>query len=582
MKQRTRFAVAVVTLACLLWAGPALAAVPAQGAVKDYSADRFDVELTVQPDGSLVVRETIVFRFVGGPFTYAFRDLAYSEIDEMDRLQASMDGAILPQGTGAGQVEVVAGQPLKVTWHFAPTSDSVHEFVLTYRVQGAIRQEAGADTLIWRAIPEDHDYEIERSTITLRTPASTTLLGTPELSGAAASQESDDGQVQWTAAEIEADESLVVTARFAPGSLVEAPPQWQARQAERQQQAARALPAGLAAGLLTLVLGLAALATFLVRQRRSDRASHARLVPVSTPPDQSPPGLAVRLTGGGTPALATIFDLAGRGLLLIEESGKGWLTGKQYSLERMPGEVELRPHEAGLLRALFEVKGGREGDSLPLSQVPHRLSSHAKWYNEPLEQEMEAAGWLDPQRKATRKRLIAPAIVAILGGGAVMVAGFIIAGSAAARAAGTALTVGAVGAGVGVAFFLLGLAALIAGGAFSPLSEQGEQAAAAWKGFATYLKDIVRGREFVAGETLFERYLPFAAGLGLGERWARHFQKQGYAAIPDWFRALEADGGDFGDVVAVLAATNASFSSSADGGAAGAAGASGGGSSGAG
>ena len=581
MKQRHGLLVAAVALVCLLWDGPALAAAPAQGAGKDYSADRFDVELTVQPDGSLLVSETIVFRFVGGPFTYAFRDLAYTKIDEIDRLQASMDGAVLPQGTGPGQVEIVAGRPLKVTWHFAPTSDSVHEFVLTYRVQGAIRQEAGSDTLIWRAIPEDHDYDVERSTITLSYPASSTLLGTPELSGAAANQEAGDGQVQWTAAGIHADESLVVTAHFAPGSLVDAPPQWQARQAERQQQTARAMPVGLVAGLLTLAVGLAALATFLARRRRSGLASRARLVRVSTPPDQSPPGLAVRLAGAGTPALATLFDLAGRGLLRIQESGKGRLGGKKYSLDRLPSDAELRPHEEGLLRTLFEEKGGGERDSLPLSQVARRLDSRAKWYREPLEQEMESAGWLDPRRKAARKRLIAAATVAILLGGAVMAAGFIVAGSAEARGAETALTLGAVAAGVGVALFLLGLAALIAAGAFSPLSAQGEQAAASWKSFGAYLKDIVRGREFVAGEALFERYLPFAAGFGLGERWAKHFQKQGYAAIPDWFRALEADADDFGAVVAVMAATNASFSS-ADGGAAAAAGASGGGASGAG
>jgi hypothetical protein len=573
MKGRAEFTVVVVALVCLLWAGPALAA-------KDYRAERFDVVLDVQSGGSLVVTETIRFRFEGGPFTYAFRDLAYTQIDEIDRLQASMDGEILAQGTGPGQVEVVAGRPLKVTWHFAPTSDSVHEFVLTYRVQGAIRQEAGADTLIWRAIPEDHDYTIERSTITLRNSASATLLGT-ELSGAVANQVSGDGQVQWAAAGIDADESLVVTARFSPGSLVEAPPQWQARDAERREQTARAVPAGLAAGLLALAGGLAALFAFLTHWRRSRVAGRARPVPQSMPPDKTPPGLAVRLAGSGSPALATLFDLAGREMLHIEESGKGWLTGRRYSLQRLPSAADLRPHEQGLRRALFEEKGGAMRDSLPLSEVAGRLAGRSKWVREPLEQELEDAGWIDPRREAARKRLMVTAIVAVLLGGAVMMAGFIVAGSAAARGTGTALTLGAVAAGVGVASFLLGLAALIAAAAFSPLSEQGEQAAASWKGFRAYLKEVSRGREFAAGEAVFESYLPFAAGFGLGEQWARHFQKQGYTAIPAWFQSLDLDGGDFGAVVAVMAAANASVSSG-DGGAAGAAGASGGGSSGAG
>ena len=44
------------------------------GAAKDYWAERFDVDLEIQPDGALVVTETVVFRFEGGPFTYYFRN----------------------------------------------------------------------------------------------------------------------------------------------------------------------------------------------------------------------------------------------------------------------------------------------------------------------------------------------------------------------------------------------------------------------------------------------------------------------------------------------------------------------------
>ena len=146
----------------------------AAGAAKDYRAERFDVDLEIQPDGALVVTETVVFRFEGGPFTYVFRDLAYTEIDEIDRLQASMDGEVLPQGTGPGQVEIETGDPLKVTWHFAPISDSTHTFTLVYRVQGAIRQLDDADALIWRAFPEEHDYKIASSTITLSYPPTAT------------------------------------------------------------------------------------------------------------------------------------------------------------------------------------------------------------------------------------------------------------------------------------------------------------------------------------------------------------------------------------------------------------------------
>ncbi|MBN1401341.1 MAG: DUF2207 domain-containing protein [Anaerolineae bacterium] len=574
MKPRHGLAVVVLTVASLLWASPVLAG-------KHYSAEVFDVVLDVQEDGALVVTETVRFRFEGGPFTYAFRDLAYTELDEIDRLQASMDGATLPQGTEPGEVEVVAGRPLKVTWHFAPTSDSVHEFVLTYRVQGVIRKEIDADALIWRAIPEEHDYEIERSTITLHHPASIGLVGVPQLSGVASSQESGDGWVRWSAGGIGADDSLVVTARFAPGSLVKVAPAWQARQAEQQQVEAKALRTGLTAGLLSLAAGLAALAWFVVRQRRAAEAGDAPLVSESMSADETPPGMAVMLTQTGMPALATLFDLAGRGVLRIEEGGKGLFGTRRYSLSRVPTDVPLRPHEEGLLRAVFEERSGGQRDSLPLSQVGHRVGSRNKWYREPLKQDLEGAGWYDARRKTARDLLMAVGVVAILVGGAVAVGGLILAITAAARGAATAATSGAVMAGVGAALFPLGLVGLVAGSALSPLSEAGKQAAATWKGFAADLKNIIRQREFVGGEELFERYLPFAAGFGLGERWAKHFQKHGYSTVPAWFRSLGADGRDFNAVVVLMASTHNSFSSGG-GGAAGAAGASGGGASGAG
>ena len=46
-------------------------AVPA----KEYSADRFDASIAVQEGGSLIVTKTVTFKFVGGPFTYVFRDI---------------------------------------------------------------------------------------------------------------------------------------------------------------------------------------------------------------------------------------------------------------------------------------------------------------------------------------------------------------------------------------------------------------------------------------------------------------------------------------------------------------------------
>ena len=59
------------------------------------------------------MKTTIVFRFTGGPFTYVFRELAFNNLDEIDNIQASLDGLVLAQGAQPGQVEITTGQPIK-------------------------------------------------------------------------------------------------------------------------------------------------------------------------------------------------------------------------------------------------------------------------------------------------------------------------------------------------------------------------------------------------------------------------------------------------------------------------------------
>ena len=71
---------------------------PVALAAKDYSADCFDVDIAIQSDGSALITETVVFRFVGGPFITVFRELTADETDGIDEVAAAMDGRVLPVG----------------------------------------------------------------------------------------------------------------------------------------------------------------------------------------------------------------------------------------------------------------------------------------------------------------------------------------------------------------------------------------------------------------------------------------------------------------------------------------------------
>ncbi len=384
---------ALVSILCLSF----LVTIPVM-AGKEYHAESFNVGVDIQKDASLVVTETIKFRFDGGPFTYVFRDVSRNETDDVEIMRASMDGVVFPAGAGAGQVEIQTGDPIKVTWHFAPTSDSAHEFVLRYRVLGAIRTGA-ADALIWRAIPESHDYTIDQASIAVTYPLDKHPLRAPSLDRTFTSTALDSGS-RLTTGKLDTDESVILTIQFGPGSLAGRPPAWQILQQQKDHQIELALPYGLGAAGLTLLLG----AVWVIRKGRSFRRDASQTIPgtqsYASPPAASPPALAARLNGNATGFLGTLFDLARRGVLQIEEGPRKW-GSRSFGVTRQPGSESFQPHEQVFLEAVFhKAKAGR----VNLTAIAS-LAYNTK-FTQALDQELDALGWRDTGRSARRSRFI--------------------------------------------------------------------------------------------------------------------------------------------------------------------------------
>jgi uncharacterized protein (TIGR04222 family) len=558
MNRKLLTALSAALLVALLLAGTALAD-------KSYRAERFDVQIDLQADGSALVTETVEFYFEGGDFTYAFRDISVTETDGISFIEAYMDRVPMPPGTQAGQVEVAGGNPLKVTWHFAPTSGP-HLFTVRYRAAGVVRK-GDADTVIWRAIPEDHDYSIARSTITITYPSQASLLQQPTLSRSYETS-SADHTVTLTTGSLGQDEQLLVTASFASGSLTQNTPAWQIRKSEVQAATAQAVPAGLIAGLATLVLGGLALFAY----ARSDQRdlNLGSVINTASPPADVPPAVVGKLTGKQHNVMAAVFDLAQRGVLEIREQ-KGFLGARKYILSRKETGLPLQPQEQGLLQALF--KPG-EADT-HLDQIATRLQSHHKLFDEPLEQQLVQRGWLDEDRKQKRNRLFMAGLAAMVFG-TFIIFGTICSGAAVGSGEWAAVTGGL--AGIGIALFLLSIIILMYAASFSPLTPAGEEQKARWESFARYLKGVSRGEESAIRPDYFERYLAYAVVFGLGTNWAKYFDRLGGVPLPAWFHAMAGSNGDFGAMIAVMSASDSASASAAGGGA----GASGGGSSGAG
>ena len=71
-------------LACLLLAGSlVLSALPTLAAEKSIVWDRFDVDLTVNTDGTFDVAEHQALRFIDGTFSFGYRNIVKSNLSHI-------------------------------------------------------------------------------------------------------------------------------------------------------------------------------------------------------------------------------------------------------------------------------------------------------------------------------------------------------------------------------------------------------------------------------------------------------------------------------------------------------------------
>lgn len=550
--------------ALLILVGFALFFTLAAQSDKSYRAEQFDVDVDIMPDRSLVVEETVRFVFTGGPFSYVFRELPTDHTDGIVDIVAGVDGVPWPRGDGPGEVEISGTNPIEVMWHLSPTADTAQTFTLTYRPLGVVRSSGGSDVLDWQALPDEYEYSIDSSRVTFNFPPGGTLDQEPDIRAGDATISTEPGSASFQMQELSSGDPLVVRLSFAEGAFSAAPPVWQTQQASQNSQAWVWF---VAAGLV-LVGGLAAF-------YRAARP-YSRTVPKATsliykPPVDLPPALAGYLanqTIGWHHALATLFDLAGRGLLEIEQIGeKSMFRSADFAVTLLNRPQGLRQHEQALIDLLFTDKKGVEQEVVTLAEMG-RLVTSSRWktYTTSLEEEAASEGLLDPAAKQTQKRVMVWSVLVLFLAFALFIVAFLLDDW---FGYWSLVTVGAV--------LLLGFLGLIFAAAISPLSDKGFQYATALEPFRKMLKDVSKGSADLPDMAYFEAYLPYATAYGIAEPWVKGQAKTGYHQIPAYFRATEASGAEMAAFVAIIsAASHSGGAASAAAGAAGAASAGGG------
>jgi uncharacterized membrane protein len=169
-------------LAAVVAAAIALAAATAARAeFRDYLLGPADVVVQIEPDGSLSVRESIEFSFLG-TFTGAYRDIPIRKGESIDRISVSDTGpaeGITNYRPGASAKLGSSGAPdtfgvarlkdrVRIVWHFS--SNSLRTFFISYRFRGlavAYHDVVDVDMNVWGA---QWPRDVSSLTATIRQP----------------------------------------------------------------------------------------------------------------------------------------------------------------------------------------------------------------------------------------------------------------------------------------------------------------------------------------------------------------------------------------------------------------------------
>jgi hypothetical protein len=335
----------------LLLLGAPLAPLQAQSS-RVYTWDRYNVDLTINPDGALDGVETQAFNYQSGTFRGASRSWATDRLGEITQVQVSEGDTPYILYTGPYNLSNAAtlpppgtfithpgGDGFEVAWFYAPVSaPATRTFTLRYHITGAIRVYPGGDQLWWNPIIAQHQADITGSQITIHLPAGantsnvTTQVIFPRGTHTSVSEAglvtiATDGPIR------QSDPAPEVRVQWPHGLIAAAPPPWQGAddaQRARQEQARLDAERRVAFVDLGILVGSALLVVlgglyWLVRWYRSGRDAPTPVAAdyLTTPPSDLPPGLVgvlVDEVADTRDVVATILDLGRQGHILIKET----------------------------------------------------------------------------------------------------------------------------------------------------------------------------------------------------------------------------------------------------------------------
>ncbi|HEY80663.1 MAG TPA: DUF2207 domain-containing protein [Caldilineae bacterium] len=508
------------------------AALPAAAQSKSVVWNRFDVDITVNPDGTFDVVEKQEIQFIGGPFTYGFRDISTDKTEGISDIRVGdVNGDYLQSSEeepGTFYVDQRSGS-VYVKWFFEPTTDAVRTFVIRYKVHGGLRYYDEGDQLWWKAVYADRPAEVRSSVVTVKVPAPAVIENMDTYFTMADMALLDAQTAKFTAkAPIPPGKPFEVRVQFTHGVVTGAAPSWQT-QADQEAEVSRWRTVAnvfvLFFGLMLIFLAPVGLYVLWHAFGRDPRPAIAPSY-LPEPPSDLPPGMAGTLIDEKADTkeiIATIVDLARRGYLRMEEvmndEDSGYSTRDFLYTRLKAPDDDLREYERYVLEKLFN--GERDRKLSDLKNTFYKYNAEAQQL---LSKAVAEEGFFVADPNKVRRKW--------LGFGAVLFLLTIIL-SCVGPAILSPLTDLGVLLGFGPFIFAIGLMIL---SFFMPKkTQQGADEAAKWEAFRTYLKNLDDYVELDKATELFERYLPYAIAFGLEKRYLRMWEPVQNVPAPTWY-----------------------------------------------
>ncbi len=516
--------------------------IPVQGQSRSVFWDVWDVEISDfdMVNNAFTVREIYSITF-SGTFRAGNAFIENQNLTSIENVMVYQDGVALSPSCSSQEPPRTfcvrnLSDGVNIDYFFAsPITNGRGEFVIEYRVLGALRAYEGGDQLWWTAVPtEKYGFSVGSSTIRVNLP--------PEL----APREGIDPVVTYgVSADVDvrgstiiaratrrigANDNFEIRAQFPhSGSLT--PPSWQSEFDSRRDFEENVQPlidlAVLAFSFLISIGGpLGVYALWYTRGRDPKTGPVPKFL--TEPPSNLPPavvGTLVDEKADTRDVISTLIDLSRRGYIVIEEDRPQMLFGMMgastFTFKRTdkPIDDELRAYERNMLNYIFGKNLERTMNSLKDKFYVHMPKLQDALYGEIVSEGLFSN---DPNTVRT--------LYSGMGVGILMLAGLALF-AAIGGVEGISPTLLCLPMAIGIT----GVAMMAVGQHMPRKTQKGAEEAAKWNAFREYLENLDKYAKVEGVTEQFDAYLPYAVAFGLDRSWIRRFAKVNNAPSPIWY-----------------------------------------------